>query len=49
MLYGNNSTLGNVLEVTLNAGAGFSLNLNGALFGGWPNIARNVTFRIVQR
>jgi len=46
MLYGNNSTLGNVLEVTLNAGAGFSLNLNGALFGGWPNTARNVTYRL---
>jgi len=46
MLYGNNSTLGNVLEVTLDAGAGFSLNLNGALFGGWRNTARNVTYNL---
>lgn len=46
MLYGNNSTLGNVLEVTLDAGAGSVLNLTGALFGGWVNTGRNVTLRL---
>lgn len=46
MLYGNNSTLGNVLEVTLNAGSGFNLFLGGALFGAWPNASRYVTYRL---
>lgn len=46
MLYGNNSTLGNVLEVTLDAGAGFNLFLGGALFGGWANAQRYVTYRL---
>jgi len=46
MLYGNNSGVGNVLEVTLDAGAGFSLSLTEAIFGGWLNRAANVTFQL---
>ena len=46
MLYGNNSSSGNVLEVRLAAGSGFDLFLTGALFGGWPNTARNVSYRL---
>lgn len=46
MVYGNNSGRGNVLEVTLDAGAGSVLSLTSALFGGYANAARNVTFQL---
>lgn len=46
MLFGNNSSLGNVLEVTLDAGTGFNLFLGGALFGAWPNASRYVTYQL---
>lgn len=46
MVYGNNSSSGNVLEIALDAGAGFNLNLTSALFGAWVNRAANVTYRL---
>jgi hypothetical protein len=45
MVYGNNSTLGNVLEVTLDAGPGFKLFLGSALFGAWANVSRYITYK----
>lgn len=46
MVYGNNSSRGNVLEVTFTAGSGFNLFFTGALFGGWSNRQANVTFQL---
>lgn len=46
MVYGLNSGAGNVLEVRLEAASGFDLFLTGALFGGWPNTPRYVSYRL---
>ena len=46
MMYGFSETRGDVLEVTLGVGAGFSLSLTEALFGSWPNVARHVTYQL---
>jgi hypothetical protein len=46
MVYGSSSTLGTVLELRLSAAGGSQLTLEDALFGGYFNTARYISFQL---
>lgn len=46
MAYGNSSTTGHVAEIRLEATAGFDLYLQQALFGGYVNTSRHVSYQL---
>ncbi len=46
MAYGNSATTGHVAEIRLEASASFDLYLQQALFGGYPNTSRFVSYQL---